>query len=72
MAEPHTADIVLPLAGRDKGQLMLVVAEEGISSCWQTGARGARRAPSASGAGMSAGRARAMSARGASCSRPAG
>lgn len=29
MAEPHTADIVLPLAGRDKGQLMLVVAEEG-------------------------------------------
>ena len=29
MAEPHTADIVLPLAGRDKGQLLLVVAVEG-------------------------------------------
>ncbi len=27
--EPHTADIVLPLKGRDKGLLMLVVAEEG-------------------------------------------
>ena len=31
MAETHTADIVLSLAGRDKGQLMLVVAEEGDS-----------------------------------------
>ena len=29
MAETHTADIVLSLTGRDKGQLMLVVAEEG-------------------------------------------
>ena len=29
MAETHTADIVLSLSGRDKGQLMLVVAEEG-------------------------------------------
>ncbi len=27
--EPHTADIVMSLAGRDKGLLMLVVAEEG-------------------------------------------
>ncbi len=27
--EPHTADIVLPLKGRDKGLLMLAVAEEG-------------------------------------------
>ncbi len=27
--EPHTADIVLSLAGRDKGLLMLAVAEEG-------------------------------------------
>jgi len=26
--EAHTADIVLPLAGRDKGLLMLTVAEE--------------------------------------------
>jgi hypothetical protein len=29
MAEPHTADIVLSLTGRDKGRLMLVVAEDG-------------------------------------------
>ncbi len=29
MAESHTADIVLSLTGRDKGLLMLVVAEEG-------------------------------------------
>ena len=29
MAETHTADIVLSLTGRDRGQLMLVVAEEG-------------------------------------------
>lgn len=29
MAEPHTADIVLSLTGRDKGLLMLVIAEEG-------------------------------------------
>lgn len=29
MAQSHTADIVLSLTGRDKGQLMLVVAEEG-------------------------------------------
>jgi len=29
MREAHTADIVLPLAGRDKGLLMLAVAEEG-------------------------------------------
>lgn len=29
MAETHTADIVLSLTGRDKGLLMLVVAEEG-------------------------------------------
>ncbi len=29
MAEPHIADIVLSLTGRDKGLLMLVVAEEG-------------------------------------------
>ena len=28
MAETHTADIVLSLTGRDKGLLMLVVAEE--------------------------------------------
>ncbi|MDO4270213.1 MAG: KOW domain-containing RNA-binding protein [Eubacteriales bacterium] len=27
--ESHAADIVLSLTGRDKGQLMLVVAEEG-------------------------------------------
>ncbi len=27
--EPHAADIVLPLAGRDKGLLMLAVGEEG-------------------------------------------
>ncbi len=27
--EPHIADIVLSLTGRDRGQLMLVVAEEG-------------------------------------------
>ncbi len=27
--EPHTADIVMPLMGRDKGLLMLAVAEEG-------------------------------------------
>lgn len=31
MVQSHTADIVLSLAGRDKGQLMLVVAEEGDS-----------------------------------------
>ena len=29
MAEIRTADIVLSLTGRDRGQLMLVVAEEG-------------------------------------------
>ena len=29
MAELRTADIVLSLTGRDRGQLMLVVAEEG-------------------------------------------
>lgn len=29
MAEAHIADIVLPLSGRDKGLLMLVLAEEG-------------------------------------------
>lgn len=29
MAQSHTADIVLSLTGRDKGLLMLVVAEEG-------------------------------------------
>lgn len=29
MVQSHTADIVLSLTGRDKGQLMLVVAEEG-------------------------------------------
>lgn len=29
MAESHTADIALSLTGRDKGLLMLVVAEEG-------------------------------------------
>lgn len=29
MAQSHTADIVLSLTGRDKGQLMLAVAEEG-------------------------------------------
>ena len=28
MEQSHTADIVLSLTGRDKGQLMLVVAEE--------------------------------------------
>ena len=27
--EAHTSDIVLSLSGRDRGQLMLVVAEEG-------------------------------------------
>ncbi len=27
--EPHTADIVMPLAGRDKGMLMLTVGEDG-------------------------------------------
>ena len=29
MVEAHTADIVLSLTGRDKGRLMLVMAEEG-------------------------------------------
>ena len=29
MAQPHAADIVLSLTGRDKGLLMLVTAEEG-------------------------------------------
>ena len=29
MVESHAADIVLSLAGRDRGQLMLAVAEEG-------------------------------------------
>lgn len=29
MAEAHKADIVLSLTGRDKGQLMLVMGEEG-------------------------------------------
>lgn len=29
MAQPHTSDIVLSLTGRDKGLLMLAVAEEG-------------------------------------------
>lgn len=45
MAETHTADIVLSLTGRDKGQLMLVVAEEGDFLLLANGR--ARRAESA-------------------------
>ena len=45
MSRARLSDIVLSLTGRDRGQLMLVVAEEGISSCWRTDARGGRKNP---------------------------
>ncbi|MFQ9127963.1 MAG: hypothetical protein ACLR4Z_15645 [Butyricicoccaceae bacterium] len=52
MAEIRTADIVLSLTGRDRGQLMLVVAEEGIFFCWRTDVRAGPKTRSASAASM--------------------
>ena len=68
MVQSHTADIVLSLAGRDKGQLMLVVAEEGDSLLLANG----RKAQSANGASMSAVKAHVMRAHAPSCLRPGG
>ena len=46
MSRARLSDIVLSLTGRDRGQLMLVVAEEAaISSCWRTDARGGPKSP---------------------------
>ena len=45
MAEIRTADIVLSLTGRDRGQLMLVV-------CWRTDVRAGPKTRSASAASM--------------------
>ena len=43
MSRARLSDIVLSLTGRDRGQLMLVVAEEGDFSCWRTDARDGRK-----------------------------
>ena len=51
MAEIRTADIVLSLTGRDRGQLMLVVAEEGDFLLLANGR--ARRADATSAHGLS-------------------
>ena len=72
MVQSHTADIVLSLAGRDKGQLMLVVAEEGDSLLLANAVCGGRKAQSANGASMSAVKAHVMRAHALSCLRPGG
>lgn len=42
--ESHVSDIVLSLSGRDKGQLMVVVREDG-DYLWLANGKGRRRKP---------------------------
>ena len=67
MAEIRTADIVLSLTGRDRGQLMLVVAEEGDFLLLANG-----RARRAENPKRKRRRAHATSAHGLSCKAKAG
>ena len=72
MAEIRTADIVLSLTGRDRGQLMLVVAEEGIFFCWRTDVRSRAENPKRKRRKHVSCRAHATSAHGLSCKAKAG
>ena len=64
MSDVRTSDIVLSLTGRDKGELMLVVAEEGDFLCWRTDARAGPKTRSANAQGTFPARVRATSAPG--------
>ena len=71
MSDVRTSDIVLSLTGRDKGELMLVVAEEG-DFLLLTDARGGRKTRSANAKSTFPDRGRAMSGPGSSSRRAAG